>query len=81
MQSGGAYGREYQNCYYAGNYVGPCAVAVNPNASGTVPFPFPQYQHTLVLNGYGTTDGGTAALNGAAPPTYLPALGAAVVFQ
>lgn len=78
--SGGAYGREYQDCYVAGNFVGPCAIAVNPNASGSVPFPYPQYGHSLVLSGYGSTDGGTMAANGAAPPTYLPAMEAEIVF-
>jgi hypothetical protein len=80
QQNGGAYGREYGRCYYAGKFVGPCAVVVNATSS-PVPFPFPQYGHTLVLSGGGILDGGTAATNGAAPPSSLAPTEAAIVFQ
>lgn len=80
LQNGGAYGREYNACYIAGNFVGACAVAVNPNSSGSVSFPYPQYTHTLVLSGGGIVDGGTIATNGAAPPTYLNAEQAVIAF-
>lgn len=80
QQSGGAYGREYRQCYMNGAFVGPCAVAVNPNSGTSAVFPYPQYHHTLVLSGADALDGGTAATDGPAPPTYLPADGEAVVF-
>ncbi len=80
QQSGGAYGRQFGQCYMNGAFVGPCAVAVNPNSGAEAIFPFPQYQHTLVLTGSDALDGGTAATNGPAPPTYLPADGEAIVF-
>lgn len=79
-QSGGAYGRQYSECFIAGKFVGPCAVAINPNGSGSVPFPYPQYTHTLTLGGYGVLDGGTIATTGGAPPEYLGSLQAEIVF-
>ncbi len=80
QHSGGAYGREYKQCFINGTYVSACAVAVNPNPAATAIFPYPQYTHTLVLNGNGVLDGGTMATNGAAAPTYMPPLSAYVVF-
>lgn len=77
---GGAYAREYGACYIAGTYAGPCAAAVNPSSSSSVPFPLPQYAHTLVISGSGVLDGGSIATSGPAPPLYLPPLGAAIVF-
>jgi hypothetical protein len=79
MQTGGSYGRQYGECFLAGTYVGSCAVVVNPN-NNAVTFPFPQYTHTLVLSGSGVLDGGSASINGQAPPLYLPANEAAIVF-
>jgi hypothetical protein len=79
QQAGGAYGRQYGQCYLAGNFVGPCAVVVNPTSS-TLAFPFPQYAHTLVLSGGGILDGGTVAANGPAPPQSLAPEEAAIVF-
>ena len=81
LQSGGAYGREYGACYFAGNYVGSCAAVVNSNKSPAPPVPFPwsaKYHHTLVVSGYGVLDGGTASTNGPAPPSSL-ADGSAVI--
>ena len=78
--SSGAYGREYQHCYYAGAFVGPCAVAVNSDTSVQHLFPYPQYTHTLVLNGAGVLDGGTAAFNGPAAPMYMQPETAVVAF-
>ncbi|MBV8489508.1 MAG: hypothetical protein JO199_03185, partial [Candidatus Eremiobacteraeota bacterium] len=78
--SGGTYGRQYANCYYAGNFVGPCAVVVNPDSQSSHPFPYPQYTHTLVLSGGGVIDGGTVATNGPAPPLNLAPNEAAIVF-
>jgi hypothetical protein len=79
QQSGGAYGRQFSQCYYRGSSLGPCAVAVNPSY-GSVPFPFTQYHHTLVLAGYGVLDGGKIYTDGDAPPATLPAEEAAIVF-
>ncbi len=76
----GAFGREYARCYLAGNFVGPCAVAVNSDPQNTYPFPYPQYGHTLVLSGEGVLDGGTIAANGPAPANYMPPLSSAIVF-
>jgi hypothetical protein len=78
--SGGAYGRQFSECFIAGNFVGPCAVAVNPNNGTSVPFPFPQFTHTLTLTGYGMLDGGTLSTQGAAPPEYLSGSQAEIVF-
>lgn len=78
--SGGAYGREYRSCYVAGNYVGPCAIAVNPDNSSQHTYPFPQYTHTLVLNGAGLLDGGTMSTAGPASPLYMAPQSAVIAF-
>jgi hypothetical protein len=80
QQTGGTYGREYNQCYLAGKFVASCAVVVNPDPAASHVFPFPQYTHTLVLTGGGIVDGGTVATNGPPPPEYLPPLESAVVF-
>jgi hypothetical protein len=80
---GGVYARQYRNCYYAGNWVGPCAAVVNSD-SATHPHPFPwtgQYHHTLVLTGGDILDGGTASMSGPAPPATMPGESALIVFQ
>ena len=77
------YGRAFKNCYYAGNWVGPCAAVVNDD-SPTHPhlFPWPgQYHHTLVLSGGDILDGGTASTTGPPPPDFLPGESAVIVFQ
>ncbi len=79
-QTGGTYGREYGQCFYAGNFVGPCAVIVNPDPASPHPFPFPQYTHSLVISGSGVLDGGNVATNGPPPPLSLPAGEAEIVF-
>ena len=80
VMSGGAYGREYKHCYVAGQFVSACAVVVNPSTAGSVINPFPQYTHTLTMNGSDVLDGGSIATNGPAAPMYIPALGSAIVF-
>ncbi|HEY1975357.1 MAG TPA: putative glycoside hydrolase [Candidatus Baltobacteraceae bacterium] len=80
QQTGGTYGREYGQCFYAGKFVGPCAVVVNPDVASSHPFPYPQYTHTLVLSGGGILDGGTVSMTGGPPPVSLPASEAAIVF-
>jgi hypothetical protein len=77
---GGAYGREYTQCFIGGNFVGRCAVAVNPSSSASATFPYPQYTHTLVMNGSDVLDGGSIATNGPAAPQTLPPLSSAIVF-
>jgi len=79
VQPGGAYGRQYAECFIAGKFVGSCAVAVN-SSGASEPFPFPQYTHTLTLSGNGVLDGGSLSTSGAAPPEYLAAEEAEVVF-
>lgn len=76
--SGGAYFREFGACYYRGNFVGKCAVAVNPG-TGTVPVPSTSYTHSLALSGGGVLDGGTAAFNGPAISQLAPG-SAAILF-
>jgi hypothetical protein len=79
-QTGGAYGIIYNECFLAGNFVGACAVAVNPEQGSSVPFPFPQFTHTLTLSGNGVLDGGTLSTQGAAPPEYLNGPAAVIAF-
>ncbi len=79
-QTGGAYGLIYNECFVAGKFVGACAVAVNPTSGSSVPFPFPQFTHTLTLSGYGVLDGGTLSTQGAAPPEYLNGPQAVIAF-
>ena len=78
--SGGAYARQYNQCYYRGTSIGACAVVVNPSSTSSVRFPYTQYHHTLVIDGSGVLDGGTIYTDGSAPPATLPKEEAAVVF-
>jgi len=83
LQSGGAYAREYQACYFATVYVGPCAAVVDSNQSGmsNVPFPWPsKYHHTLYITGSGVLDGGAAYTNGPAPPSTMSSGTALIAF-
>lgn len=80
LQSGGTYGRQYGQCYLAGKFVGPCAVVVNADSQAGHTFPFPQYEHSLVLSGGGVLDGGTVSTSGPAPPLTLAAGEAVVAF-
>lgn len=76
--AGGAYIREFSNCYYQGSFVNSCAVVVNPSA-GSVPVPSTSYSHSLTLSGYGVLDGGSVSFNGPAVTTLGPA-SAAILF-
>jgi hypothetical protein len=78
--SGGTYGRQYGQCFLHGAFVGSCAVVVNPDAGASHPFPYPQYTHSLVLQGSGVLDGGSVITNGPPPPASLAPMEAAVVF-
>jgi hypothetical protein len=68
--SSGLYAQEYAACYLAGQSVGPCAVVVNPNSSGSLAFPSLRhtYKHTMALSGEGVLDGGSVSVTGSAPP-------------
>ncbi|HLJ84283.1 MAG TPA: hypothetical protein VKT51_08955 [Candidatus Eremiobacteraceae bacterium] len=82
MLGTGVYGRQYRNCYYAGNWVGPCAAVVNADsASYTHAYPYGnEYHHTLVLSGGDILDGGSASMHGPAPPPEMPGESAEIVF-
>ena len=77
------YGRQYGACYLWGIPVGTCAAVVNADESSKAhPFPWPGvYHHTLVLQGSGILDGGTASVTGAAPPTNVPGMSAIIAIQ
>ena len=77
------YGRQYAACYLWGQPIGACATAVNSDDVRTPhPFPWPGvYKHTLVLNGAGILDGGTATADGPAPPAMIPGNTAVIAIQ
>ena len=77
------YGRQYAACYLAGQLIGSCAAVVNAdNPTVSHPFPWPGvYTHTLVLNGSGITDGGTASAAGPPPPDMVPGTSAVIAIQ
>lgn len=80
----GAYVREFYHCFLAGQYVGPCAAAVNPNPAGQASRTNPlagRYGHTLVLRGGDIVEQGTASTNGQAPPSSLAPGTGVVMFQ
>ena len=77
------FGRQYAACYLWGQPVGSCAVVVNAdNTANPHPFPWPgQYSHTLVLNGEGIIDGGTANVAGPPPPATIQGTSAIIAIQ
>jgi hypothetical protein len=77
------YGRQYANCYLNGQAIGSCAAVVNADESKNAhPFPWPGvYSHTLVLNGAGVLDGGTAKINGPAPGPNIAGTSAIIAIQ
>jgi hypothetical protein len=82
-QGASVYGRQYKNCYYAGRWIGACASVVNSDyAAASHPMPWTNlYHHTLVLSGGDILDGGTASMNGPAPPSIIPGTSAIIVIQ
>ncbi len=80
-QRGGAYVREYHDCYYDGRRVGACAVAVNPDERNSVPLYLNGYGRTLQLQGSGVYDGGTAFIARSPVPRQLGPLSAVVAFR
>jgi hypothetical protein len=85
LEPSGLYGREYGACYYRGSYVGACAVVVNPTNprwNPSLKFPWPsKYHHTLVMSGAGVYDGGTARVDGPAPPADVPGATGIIAFR
>lgn len=79
--SGGAYAREYRQCFIAGAPVGRCVAAVNPDSHAAHPFPFTAYRHTMTLQGGGIIDGGQIGISGPPPPAVLAPMSAVVAFQ
>jgi hypothetical protein len=75
---GGAYFREFGACYYHGNFVSNCAVAINSSAVG-VPVPSTSYAHSLTLSGGGVLDGGSVSWSGPAVSQLAPGT-AAILF-
>ena len=77
------YGRQYRNCYYIGQWIGPCASVVNSDsANNEHPMPWTGvYHHTLVVSGGDILDGGTASPNGPAPPAFIPGTSAVILTQ
>jgi hypothetical protein len=77
---GGAYVREFRQCYDAGNPIGPCAALVNPSATPvTVPSLSRPYSRSLTLDARNLFDGGQIGFTHSVPATLGPG-GAAVVF-
>ena len=68
----GAYLREWAQCLNSGVDIGPCAVAVNPSQTATVPVPTGYTRH-VVLSGAGVLDGGSLSIATGVPTTLPPA--------
>ena len=82
QSSSGVYVREYGACYLAGTSLGRCAAIVNSDTSAhRMPSLSASYAHTLTLSGSDVLDGGTAAANGAAPPSTVPAQTGIIAIQ
>ena len=79
LRSGGAYMREFGNCYYRKADKGRCAVVVNPSYTSSVSIPTTAYHHKMSLSGYGVLDGGSVAFNASAPSSLAPGT-AAILF-
>jgi hypothetical protein len=77
------YGRQYADCYLNSQAIGSCAAVVNADGPKHAhPFPWPGvYAHTLVLNGAGVLDGGTASVNGPAPGADIVGTSAEIAIQ
>jgi hypothetical protein len=81
LQSGGAYGRQYAKCYIGGQYVGPCAVAVNISSTASASFPWPtRYHHALAIAGEDILDSGAVGTSGTLQTT-MPEESGEIAFQ
>lgn len=69
--AGGAYVREFADCYYGGTAIGKCAVAVNPGTSA-VGLSSSGYSHAVTVAGSGVLDGGVVRFDGTPPSTLSP---------
>ena len=76
----GVYERRYAECRLAGRSEGPCIVVVNP-AQTAQPLSLPEFHRTLVLDGGGVLDGGSATIANAPPPATLGPLSAVIAFR
>ena len=86
QKNGGAYVREFANCYYNGNSIGACASVVNSNASSSVSMPAlsRSYAHTAVISGAGVVSGvdsGSVNVNGPSAPSTIQAKTAYILVQ
>lgn len=83
MTAQNTYGRQYADCYLNGQAIGSCAAVVNADGpKHTHPFPWPGvYTHTLVLNGAGVLDGGTASATGPPPGPNINGTSAEIAIQ
>lgn len=76
LASGVGYLRHWNDCFYNGNDLGPCEVAVNPATSGNMTVPTSGYTHSMSIPaGTSTSDiaaGGTVSLTGAVSSSIGP---------
>jgi hypothetical protein len=78
--AGGAYVREFRQCYEAGSPIGPCAALVNPSATPvTVPSLSTPYSRSLILDARNLFDGGQIGFSRGVPKTLAPGA-AAIIF-
>jgi hypothetical protein len=78
--SGGAYVREFRQCYETGRPIGPCAALVNPSATPvTLPPLSTKYSRSLTLDARNLFDGGQIGFAHSVPTTLAPGE-AAIIF-
>lgn len=79
LQPGGTYAQQYTYCDFYGKPIRGCAMVVNDSYSKTEPFPFPGlYKSTLTMSGYDVLEGGTASIDGPAPPPTIAPMHAVI---
>jgi hypothetical protein len=65
--------REYQDCYYRRQSIGPCAFVVNSDSSAhQAPRFSTEYRHTVALSGGMVLEGGSVSLQGPPMPATIP---------
>jgi hypothetical protein len=80
-RNGGAYVREYRECYIDARPQGPCAAMVNPDATAPATLDVRGYTRSLQLVGSGTFDGGRVAVVRGGVPAELGPLQAVIAFR
>jgi len=77
--AGGAFRREFAQCYQNGSSIGGCAVVINPESNNytsggvvTMPTLTHSYTSSLVLNDSPADSGGTATWTGSVPTSLQP---------